>query len=128
MQGSNHKGPFTWQLHEDDLEDRLSTDMAAACAAIKHTAVLTIHGDADADVPIKDAYKIAETIKVSILARMEICLTIDTAAAVTVLGLQWSDSSLDWHVTIYCSIKADQCTIDSHNRCKFEFGFLHLMN
>lgn len=64
MFGRSSKGSFTWQLTREDLQDRLSTDVAAACAAIKQTAVLTVHGDADADVPVRDAHKIAAAVQV----------------------------------------------------------------
>jgi hypothetical protein len=64
MSGRSHKGPFTWQLRKEDLQDRLNTDMAAACSSLNKTAVLTVHGSADADVPVQDAHKIAAAIKV----------------------------------------------------------------
>lgn len=64
MPGRSSKGSFTWQLTKEDLEDRLSTDMAAACAAIRRTSVMTVHGNADADVPVRDAHKIAAAIQV----------------------------------------------------------------
>lgn len=65
MSGRSTKGPFSWQLRKEDLQDRLDTDMAAACSSIARTAVLTVHGSADADVPVQDAHKIAAAIKVS---------------------------------------------------------------
>jgi hypothetical protein len=46
MQGrSRARGAFTWQLTKADLDDRLATDVAAACAAIPPSVrVLTVHG------------------------------------------------------------------------------------
>jgi hypothetical protein len=67
MSGRSHKGTFSWQLRKEDLQDRLDTDMAAACRNIAKTAVLTVHGSADADVPVQDAHKIAAAVKVSSL-------------------------------------------------------------
>ncbi|KAF6266282.1 Alpha/Beta hydrolase protein [Scenedesmus sp. NREL 46B-D3] len=63
LSGRSHKGSFTWHLRKEDLQDRLDTDMAAACGSIAETAVLTVHGSADADVPVQDAHKIAAAIK-----------------------------------------------------------------
>ncbi|WIA35809.1 hypothetical protein OEZ86_004196 [Tetradesmus obliquus] len=63
MSGRSRKGPFSWQLRKEDLQDRLDTDMAAGCSSIARTAVLTVHGSADADVPVQDAHKIAAAIK-----------------------------------------------------------------
>lgn len=64
MAGRSQKSTFRWMLRQEDLEDRLSTDMAAACSKIQRTSVLTVHGDADADVPVSEAHKIAQAIKV----------------------------------------------------------------
>ncbi len=55
MQGQGPRGTFTWLLSQEDLQERLSTDMAAATAQIQHSRVLTIHGSADADVPVSEA-------------------------------------------------------------------------
>jgi dipeptidyl aminopeptidase/acylaminoacyl peptidase len=63
--GRSHKGSFTWRLRKEDVDDRLSTDMSAACSQIQKTAVLTVHGDADADVPVADAMKFDQLIQVS---------------------------------------------------------------
>jgi hypothetical protein len=71
MSGRSHKGPFTWQLRKEDLQDRLNTDMAAACGSIAKAAVLSVHGSADADVPVQDAHKIAAAIKVSSCSYMD---------------------------------------------------------
>eukprot|EP00879_Flechtneria_rotunda_P025190 GHRR01026757.1.p1 GENE.GHRR01026757.1~~GHRR01026757.1.p1 ORF type:complete len:175 (+),score=51.32 GHRR01026757.1:1707-2231(+) len=64
MSGRSSKGLFKWMLRKEDLQDRLSTDMEAACNSIHHAAVCIVHGDADADVPIADAYKIDKALKV----------------------------------------------------------------
>jgi hypothetical protein len=44
MQGRRRAtGAFTWQLTQEDLDDRLSTDVAAACRSVPAaTAVLTV--------------------------------------------------------------------------------------
>lgn len=40
---SRSRGPFTWWLRQEDLQDRLDTDVATACAQIPaSTAVLTV--------------------------------------------------------------------------------------
>lgn len=40
---SRSRGAFSWWLTQEDLADRLSTDVAAAAAQIPHsTAVLTV--------------------------------------------------------------------------------------
>jgi hypothetical protein len=43
---SRARGEFEWALTREDVEDRLSTDVGAACAQIQRSAVLTIHGTA----------------------------------------------------------------------------------
>ncbi|KAF8057878.1 hypothetical protein HT031_005824 [Scenedesmus sp. PABB004] len=49
------RGAFSWTLRREDLDDRLATDVAAACGRIARTPVLVVHGSADADVPLADA-------------------------------------------------------------------------
>ncbi|GBF92289.1 hypothetical protein Rsub_05372 [Raphidocelis subcapitata] len=57
------RGEFGWTLTRDDLEDRLSTDVAAAAAAIPPgVRVLTAHGTDDADVPVSEARLIASLV------------------------------------------------------------------
>lgn len=61
---SRARGEFTWLLTKGDLTDRLTTDVAAACAAIPaDTRVLTVHGTDDADVPLPEAHKFAAAIR-----------------------------------------------------------------
>jgi hypothetical protein len=64
---SRSKGKFTWWLRQEDLHDRLGTDVAAAARAISaSTAVLTVHGTADADVPVADAREFDKLIQVQL--------------------------------------------------------------
>lgn len=51
--------PAPFHLHLQDLEERLSLDMAATAAAVKHVKVLTIHGTADKVIPVEDGRKFA---------------------------------------------------------------------
>lgn len=61
---SRARGAFSWWLTQEDLDDRLSTDVAAAAAQIPpSTAVLTVHGSADADVPVADAREFSKRIQ-----------------------------------------------------------------
>ncbi|KAK9811419.1 hypothetical protein WJX72_003691 [[Myrmecia] bisecta] len=48
-------GRFKMTITQQDVQNRLSTDMAAAARAIKKSDVLTIHGSADVMVPVEDA-------------------------------------------------------------------------
>lgn len=45
-----------------DLDNRMSTDMVAAASAIRASKVLTIHGTADAVIPVAEAYRYDELI------------------------------------------------------------------
>ncbi|KAK9814056.1 hypothetical protein WJX72_000039 [[Myrmecia] bisecta] len=53
---------FKWVLTKEDMQDRLSTNMDAAARGIKHSQVLTLHGSADATIPVEDALSFAERI------------------------------------------------------------------
>lgn len=45
-----------------DLQERVTLDMAPYCAAIKNSKVLTIHGTADSTIPVQDGQQIADRI------------------------------------------------------------------
>ena len=45
------------------MQQRLSTDMAAAASSIQQSHVLSIHGTADLTIPVTDADKFAALIK-----------------------------------------------------------------
>lgn len=62
---------WTWQLTPEDLEERLSLDMAAAAAAVKHVKVLTIHGTADKVIPVEDGRKFAATLQGNRIVEVE---------------------------------------------------------
>jgi alpha/beta superfamily hydrolase len=56
-------GNVEYRVTKESLEDRLSTDMNAACLAIpKECRVLTVHGAKDEVVPVEDAYKFSQKI------------------------------------------------------------------
>ena len=53
--------PTEWRLTAADVDDRLTTDMAAACARVPaSTRVLHVHGSQDATVPPAAAAAFAE--------------------------------------------------------------------
>ena len=54
-----------------DMQQRLSIDMAAAAASIQHSHVLTIHGTADRTIPVEDAHKFADHIEHHTLRTVE---------------------------------------------------------
>ncbi|KAF6261303.1 Alpha/Beta hydrolase protein [Scenedesmus sp. NREL 46B-D3] len=62
---------FTWMLTKEDLDERVSLDMAAATAAIKRSRVLTIHGTADSTIPVDDGRQMAAGIAGSRLIEVE---------------------------------------------------------
>ncbi|KAJ4708661.1 Alpha/beta-Hydrolases superfamily protein [Melia azedarach] len=54
----NTIGDVEYRVTEESLMDRLNTNMHEACLHIdKECRVLTIHGDADAVIPVEDAHK-----------------------------------------------------------------------
>ena len=46
-----------------DMNARMSHDMAKICQAIKKSSVLTIHGGADQTIPFEDAHEFAKNIE-----------------------------------------------------------------
>lgn len=51
-----------------DLQERLSTDVAGAAAAIRVSRMLIVHGDADQVIPVEDGRSFAAVIPGSRLA------------------------------------------------------------
>lgn len=65
-------GNVEYRVTKESLEDRLSTDMNAACLAIpKECHVLTIHGAKDEVVPVEDAYKFSQKISTHSLSILD---------------------------------------------------------
>lgn len=54
-----------------DLHERVTTDMASASASITRSKVLTIHGTADAVIPVSDGRAFAAAIRGSSLVEVE---------------------------------------------------------
>lgn len=56
-------GRFLYRVTEESLEDRLSTDMHAACMSVdQNCRVLTVHGSEDETVPSEDAVEFSKLI------------------------------------------------------------------
>ena len=105
---SSSRGSFSWYLKSEDLQDRLDTNMSSACSSIAASvAVMTVHGDADADVPVGDAHKFDQAIKVSgcelgwpntklgrVSKQERVCGGLGAAAAEGVLGLMRKNHSV----------------------------------
>lgn len=48
--------PIQWNLTKWSYQDRINTDMQAACKKIRCTDVLTVHGSKDRVSPVEDAH------------------------------------------------------------------------
>ncbi|ONK76318.1 uncharacterized protein A4U43_C03F26340 [Asparagus officinalis] len=60
---TDKKGEFMYQVTKESLEDRLRTDMRAACLSIEQSCrVLTVHGSEDETVPFEDALEFSKLI------------------------------------------------------------------
>ncbi|XP_020597163.1 uncharacterized protein LOC110036940 [Phalaenopsis equestris] len=56
-------GKVDYRVNEASLMDYLATDMRAVCLAIdKKCRICTVHGSADTDVPLEDAYEFDKSI------------------------------------------------------------------
>ncbi|CAL8464177.1 g3712 [Coccomyxa elongata] len=60
---------FTWTLTKEDMHDRMTLNMEPHSRAIKRSRVFTIHGSADATIPMEDASSFHERI-----ANSELCI------------------------------------------------------
>ncbi|CAI0627954.1 unnamed protein product [Linum tenue] len=59
----NEAGEVKYRVAEEDLMDRLNTDMHKACQQINEDcSVFTIHGSADEVIPVEDAWEFAKII------------------------------------------------------------------
>ena len=60
---TDKKGRLMYRVTKDSLEDRLSTDMHAACLSVdQNCRVLTVHGSEDEIVPFQDALEFSKLI------------------------------------------------------------------
>ena len=62
MQRPTPGGRVTWVLTRESLEERLGTNMNAASRAIQRSQIVTIHGSADAVIPLEDARRFQESV------------------------------------------------------------------
>ena len=60
-----------WLFVLQDMNARMSHDMAKICQAVEKSSVLTIHGGADKTIPLADAHEFAKNIKRHELAVIE---------------------------------------------------------
>ena len=60
LTGISSLGPSVHGCCVQDLDCRLSLDMQAAVAKIKHSKILTIHGTGDTVIPVEDGQEYAK--------------------------------------------------------------------